>query len=53
MYLCTVQQGLVDIGWDKVRIVAVETDGAASFAAAKAAGKVRKSHDCIAINSLL
>ena len=38
--LAGIQQGLDRIGWDSVRILAVETEGAASFAAAKAAGEV-------------
>eukprot|EP01041_Mallomonas_annulata_P012150 gene12150-25499_t len=37
--LCGVQKGLERLGWLDTRIIAVETDGAASFAAAKAAGK--------------
>jgi len=36
--LCGVQQGLERLGWTSTRIVAVETVGAASFAAAKNAG---------------
>eukprot|EP00607_Mallomonas_marina_P008045 CAMPEP_0182417798 /NCGR_PEP_ID=MMETSP1167-20130531/2230_1 /TAXON_ID=2988 /ORGANISM="Mallomonas Sp, Strain CCMP3275" /LENGTH=275 /DNA_ID=CAMNT_0024591569 /DNA_START=184 /DNA_END=1008 /DNA_ORIENTATION=+ len=38
--LCGVQQGLERLGWMSTRIVAVETEGAASFAAAKKAGSV-------------
>ena len=33
-------EGLDDVGWADVPIVAMETEGAASFAAAMAAGKV-------------
>lgn len=36
--LCGVAAGLADQGWDDVPIVAAETDGAASYAAALAAG---------------
>jgi L-serine/L-threonine ammonia-lyase len=36
--LCGVQRGLERNGWGDVEVVAVETQGAASFAAAKAAG---------------
>eukprot|EP01038_Epipyxis_sp_PR26KG_P004556 gene4556-6428_t len=38
--LCGIQQGLIKNKWPNVKILAVETQGAASFAAAKAAGKV-------------
>lgn len=37
--LCGVQRGLERVGWNDVQIVAVETQGAASFAAAKAEGR--------------
>lgn len=37
--LCGVQRGLERHGWQDVRIIAVETEGAASFAAAQKAGK--------------
>ncbi len=37
--LCGVLQGLHDVGWTKSEVVAVETEGAASFAAAVAAGQ--------------
>ena len=40
--LAGIQRGLDRVGWNDVRIVAVETEGAASFAAAHAAGKVVK-----------
>ena len=40
--LAGIQQGLDRLGWNDVRIIAVETEGAASFAAAKAAGKIVK-----------
>lgn len=40
--LAGIQQGLDRHGWDQTRIIAVETEGAASFAAAKSAGKVVK-----------
>lgn len=40
--LAGIQQGLDRVGWNDVRIIAVETEGAASFAAAKAAGKIVK-----------
>ena len=38
--LAGVQRGLDRAGWNDVRLIAVETEGAASFAAAKAAGTV-------------
>ncbi len=39
--LCGIQEGLIDVGWaGETRILAVETEGAASFAAARAAGKI-------------
>lgn len=37
--LCGVQRGIEQLGWSQTKIIAVETSGAASFAAAKAAGK--------------
>lgn len=37
--LCGVQRGLERVGWNDVEVIAVETHGAASFAAAKAAGR--------------
>lgn len=37
--LCGVQRGLEKHGWQDVRIIAAETEGAASFAAAQKAGK--------------
>jgi L-serine/L-threonine ammonia-lyase len=37
-----VQRGLDRIGWSDVKVIGVETEGAGSFAAAKAAGKVVK-----------
>lgn len=41
--LCGIQAGIESLGWiDKTTIVAIETDGAASFAAAKARGEVVK-----------
>ena len=36
--LCGVCEGMARVGWDDVPILAVETEGAASFAAARAAG---------------
>ena len=36
--LCGIQQGLERLGWNHTKIIAVETEGAASFAAAKSAG---------------
>lgn len=36
--MCGVLQGLVDVGWTDTEVIAVETHGAASFAAAVAAG---------------
>ena len=36
--LCGVQRGLERVGWTDVQVIAVETEGAASFAAGKAAG---------------
>ena len=36
--LCGVQRGLERVGWTDVEVTAVETNGAASFAAAKKAG---------------
>ncbi len=38
--LCGLQQGLARVGWGDVSVMAVETEGAASFAAAEAAGHV-------------
>jgi len=38
--LCGVQIGLNRVRWSNVKVLGVETEGAASFAAAKAAGKV-------------
>jgi L-serine/L-threonine ammonia-lyase len=38
--LCGVAQGMSDVGWSRVPIVAVETKGADSFAAAVAAGRL-------------
>lgn len=38
--LCGVQQGILNVGWTNTKILAIETEGAASFAAAKLAGKV-------------
>jgi len=38
--LCGVQQGLSKVGWTETEIIAVETEGAASFAAAKASNRV-------------
>jgi L-serine/L-threonine ammonia-lyase len=38
--LCGVMQGLRDVGWTQTRLVAVETRGAASLAAALAAGRL-------------
>lgn len=40
--LAGIQQGLDRHGWDQTRIIAVETEGAASYAAAKSAGCVVK-----------
>ena len=40
--LAGIQRGLDQVGWSDVRVVAVETEGAASFAAAHAAGKIIK-----------
>lgn len=37
---CGVLQGMCDVGWAETPVIAVETQGTASFAAAKAAGKV-------------
>lgn len=37
--LCGVLQGMRAVGWDDVPVLAVETDGAASFAAALSAGQ--------------
>ncbi len=38
--LCGVAQGMADVGWSNVPILAVETKGADSFAAAVAAGRL-------------
>jgi L-serine/L-threonine ammonia-lyase len=38
--LCGVSQGMADVGWSDVPILAVETKGAESFAAAVAAGRL-------------
>lgn len=38
--LCGILKGLHDVGWDDVPVMALETEGAASFAASIKAGKV-------------
>jgi L-serine/L-threonine ammonia-lyase len=40
--LAGIQKGLDRVGWNDVRVIAVETEGAASFAAAKTAGEIVK-----------
>eukprot|EP00596_Hydrurales_sp_CCMP1899_P010362 CAMPEP_0119033666 /NCGR_PEP_ID=MMETSP1177-20130426/719_1 /TAXON_ID=2985 /ORGANISM="Ochromonas sp, Strain CCMP1899" /LENGTH=342 /DNA_ID=CAMNT_0006990585 /DNA_START=159 /DNA_END=1187 /DNA_ORIENTATION=+ len=40
--LAGIQRGLDRVGWNDVRVIAVETEGAASFAAAKTAGEIVK-----------
>lgn len=51
--LVGVQEGLSRVGWHNTVIQAVETDGAASFAAAKAAGTVTKLEKISSIASSL